>query len=236
MKNRVTISMIALAASCGSAFSAFDAMSTGMTGISDGVHIDNTGFGGFVNMDFDAGHNHFAYTDVGGQRGGGQFSGGSFSTFCVELQNTLTGSYTYDVTDIRNAPNPAPGNGGPQYDLADEAEVNAVVAAAISLGWINSDLTAGAGATDTRLAAIQGMIWKVVLDEAVVTGNGSVATAMGTLETQANANPNATVAGLSAMINASTQDQLFIVPLPTASLAGLLTLGGIVGIKRMRRS
>lgn len=236
MKNRVSISMIALAVSCGSAFSAFDAQSTGMTGVVDGVHIDNTGFGGFVDMDFDAGHNHFAYTDIGGQRGSGQFSSGSFSTFCVELQNTLTGSYTYDVTDIRNAPNPAPGNGGPQYDLADEAEVNAVVAAAVSLGWLNSDLSAGAGANGTRLAAIQGMIWKVVLDEAVVTGNGSVASAMGTLQTQIDANPNATVAGLKAMINADTQDQLFIVPLPTASLAGLLTLGGLAGIKRIRRS
>ena len=236
MKNRTLITGLALAASCGMAFAGFDAEHTGITGVNNSVHIDNTGSGGLINLDFNAGHNNFVYTDVGGQRGAGQFSGGSFSTFCLELQTTLNGSRSYDVDLIRNSPNPSPGNGGPQYDLADEAEVNAVVAAAISLGWINSDLSAGAGATNTRLAAIQGMIWKVVLDEAVVTGNGSVGTAMATLQGEIDLNPNATVSGLRAMLNADTQDQLFIVPLPTAAFAGLLTLGGLAGVKRMRRN
>ena len=36
-------------------------------------------------------------------------------------------------------------------------------------------------------------------------------------------------------ISPETQDQLFIVPLPTAAFAGLMTLAGIGGIKRLRR-
>lgn len=236
MKNRAAIVITVLAASCGLAAAGFDAEHTGLTGVADGVNVNNTGSGGFINMDFDAGHNNFDYTDVGGDRGAGQFSGGSFSTFCIELQNTLTGSRSYDVASIHDSPNPAPGNGGAQYDLADEAEVNAVVAAAIRLGWINSDLSAAAGATDARLAAIQGQIWKVVLDEAVVTGNGAVATEMSALQAEIALDPSATVAGLRAMLNADSQDNLFIVPLPTAAFAGLLTLGGLAGVKRLRRS
>ena len=232
---KTTIICAAIATLSGSALAGFDAEHTSLTGVSGGVHIDNTGSGGFINFDFDAGHNNFVYTDVGGQRGGGQFAGGSFSTFCIELQNTLSGSRSYDVTDIHNSPNPSPGNGGPQYDMADEAEVNAVVAAAVRLGWINSDLSAAA-ASNTQLAAIQGQIWKVVLDEAVVTGNGAVATEMAALQAEIAMDPSATVSGLVAMLNANTQDQLFIVPLPTAAFAGLLTLGGLAGVKRLRRS
>ena len=236
MKTRTVLFSGVLCATSGLAMAGFDAEFTGITGVDSAIHIDNTGFGGFINFDFDAGHNNFDYTDVGGDRGAGQFSGGSFATFCVELQNTLNGSRSYDVTDIHNAPNPSPGNGGPQYDAADEAEVNAVVAAAIRLGWIEGDLSSGANATDTRLAAIQGQIWKVVLDEAVVTGNGSVATEMAALQAEIANDPSATVAGLKAMLNADSQDQLFIVPLPTAAFAGLLTLGGLAGIKRIRRA
>jgi hypothetical protein len=231
-----TMIMSVMLAAAGAAHAGFDAEYTGMTGVDGGVNINNTGTGGFINLNFDAGHNNFNYTDVGGDRGAGQFSGGSFSTFCIELQNTLGGSRSYDVTSIQNSPNPSPGNGGPQYDSADEAEVHAVVAAAIRLGWINNDLSAGANATNTRLAAIQGQIWKVVLDLAVVTGNGSVGTEMAALQAEITNDPSATVSGLRAMLNANTQDQLFVVPLPTAALAGLLTLGGFAGIKRLRRN
>lgn len=236
MKNRSTIVIAALAASCGLAAAGFDADFTGITGFGDGVNINNTGSGGIINDDFSAGHNNFVYTDVGGDRGAGQFAGGSFSTFCIELQTTANGSQSYDLAYIHESPNPAPGNGGPQYDLADAAEVHAVIAAAIRLGWIESDLSAGAGATNTRLAAIQGQIWKVVLDEAVVTGNGSVATQMSALQAEIALDPSATVAGLRAMLNADTQDQLYIVPLPTAAFAGLMTLAGLGGYKRLRRA
>ena len=234
MKKAMIMSVM-LASATGVAVAGFDAEFTGLTGVANAININNTGTGGFINFDFDAGHNNFDCVG-GGDRGAGQFAGGSFSTFCIELQNTLTGTRSYDVTGIQNSPNPSPGNGGPQYDSADEAEVHAVVAAAIRLGWINSDLSAGANATNVRLAAIQGQIWKVVLDLAVVTGNGTVGSEMAALQSEIDNDPSATVAGLRAMLNADTQDQLFVVPLPTAALAGLLTLGGLAGVKRLRRN
>lgn len=236
MKKHDLIVAIALAGTASIATADFEATYLGLTG-GGSVHIDSTGTGGFIDQDFDAGQFQFAYTNSandGGQRGVGQFDSGTFSTFCIELQNVLTGAYSYDVTSIDNAPNPAPGAGGPAYDAADEAEVNAVIAAAIRLGWINNDLSAS-GASLMQLSAIQGQIWKVVLDDAVVTGNGAVATEMAALQAEIANDPSATVSGLLAMLNANTQDQLFVVPLPTAAFAGLMTLGGLAGIARSRR-
>ncbi len=239
MKKTTVITIAALAVSSGLAMADFEATYNDALGVIGGgsVHIDNTGSGGFVNQDFDAGHLEFAYTNSmndGGERGAGQFSSGSFRGFCIELQNILSDDNVYTVDSIQNAPNPAPGSGGPAYDAADEAEVHAVVAAAIRLGWINNDLSANS-ATLMQLSAIQGQIWKVVLDNSVVTGNGAVATEMTALQAEISNDTSATVAGLRAMLNADTQDQLFVVPLPTAAFAGLMTLGGLAGFKRLRR-
>jgi hypothetical protein len=220
----------------GSALAGFDALRIGFYGISDSIRVDTTGYGGVINDTFAAGHFEFRYTDIGGERGLGQFSGGEFSTFCIELQSILSGSQSYDVDTIENAPNPTSGAGQGPYDAADDAEVQAVVAAAIDLGWINNDLSSN-GMTESQAAAIQGMIWKVVFDNADVTAEvASVATDMATLQAQYDSNPSGTVNSLQAMLNADSQDQLFVVPLPTAAFAGLITLGGLAGVKRLRRS
>lgn len=233
MKNSIAIAAIVLAS--GNAIAGFEADWVTLQGLNDSIRIDNTGFGGVLNDTFNAGHFIFEYTDVGGDRGIGQFAGGTFATFCIELQGIANGSQSYEIDSIRNAPDPSPGLGG-AYDSADEAEVNAVVAAAIRLGWINSDLSLNA-ASNHQLAAIQGMIWKVVLDEAVVTGeNATVASHMATLQAEIDLDPNATVDHLRAMVSADSQDQLYIVPLPTAAFAGLITLAGIGGYKRIRRA
>ena len=221
-----------LAASTGVASAGLDAEFVGLTGIEGAIHIDN---GGFVNQNFNAGHLGFAYVGAG-DRGAGQFSGGTFNTFCIELQNIRVGTYNYDVDQIQNAPNPAPGAGGPAYDAADEAEVNAVVAAAIAMGWLNNDLSANV-VTNAQLAGIQGMIWKMVLDTSLVeaaAGQTAVATAMADIQDYMDNNAWGTVSGLGAILNADTQDQLFIVPLPTAAFAGLITLGGLAGIARVK--
>lgn len=234
MKKVTGMAIVALIGSSGLALADFEATYVGLTG-GGTVHINN---GGFVDQDFNAGHITFAYTNSGtdgGERGVGQYSSGTFSGFCIELQNIVeTGAHIYDVDFISNGPNPSPGSGGPAYDAADEAEVNAVVAAAISLGWINNDLSANT-ATDMQLSAIQGQIWKVVLDTSVVTGNGAVAVEMATLQAQIALDPTGTVSGLRAMLNADTQDQLFVVPLPTGVFAGLITLGGLAGVRRARQ-
>ncbi len=236
MKKTTLIVAAALAATPLSALAQFEADYVQLHGLGT-VNINNTGSGGSINQDFAAGQLEFAYTNGvndAGERGNGQFASGSFRTFCIELQDVQNGGNVYDVDTISNGPNPSPGNGGPAYDAADESEVNAVIAAAIRLGWINWDLSVNA-ATDIQLAAIQGQIWKVVLDNSVVTGNFGVGTEMAVLEAEAATNPNASVQFLRAMLNADSQDQLFIVPLPTAAFAGLITLGGLAGFKRIRR-
>lgn len=225
-----------MAASTG-ALAGFDADWTGLYGRIDAIRVDTTGHGGTLNDTFNAGQFEFVYTDVGGDRGIGQFAGGAFSTFCIELQNIASGSATYDIDSIANAPNPSSGNGQGPYDNADAAEVSAVLAAAVDLGWINLDLSATGSLTKDQAAAIQGMIWKVVFDNADVTAEtANVAAQMAILESEYNANPTGSIDSLYAMISADSQDQLFIVPLPTAAFAGLVTLAGFGGIKRLRRS
>jgi len=239
MKNGTVIAAM-LAVAAGAASAGFDAEYTGFDGVNNAFDITFISTGGLeITQSYGAGHMNFNYTDMGGDRGAGQFSGGSFSSFCIELQNTQNGSRSYDIVDLVGAPNPSPGNGGPAYDVNDANEVHAIMAAAISLGWLESDLSDGADANNARMAAIQGMLWTALLDEATVAVNGSktqVVAAMGELQTAVNANPTGRVAGLRAMVNADAQDQLYVVPLPPAALAGLLTLGGFAGVKRLRKS
>lgn len=80
MKRSTVITIAAIAASSGIAFAgSFDAEYQQRIGAGT-VHIDNTGSGGFVNQSFSAGHLEFEYVGAG-QRGAGQFSGGTFRTF-----------------------------------------------------------------------------------------------------------------------------------------------------------
>ena len=236
MKNSIAIAAIVLASGSAMAGADFEADFSHINGKNNAIRVNNTGSGGLINTTFNAGHFVFAYTDVGGERGQGQFKSGTFATFCIELQGVVNGPQDYNIDRIRNAPDPSPGLGGAGYDSADEAEVKAVIAAAIRLGWINSDLSLGT-ADDNQLAAIQGQIWKVVLDNSVVTAEiVNVGIEMAALQAEIALDPGATVSDLKAMINPDSQDQLFIVPLPTAVFAGMITLAGIGGYKRIRRS
>ncbi len=234
MKNTL-ITVAAVVATSGMAFAGFDASFLGVTGQGNAVHIDNTASGGTINADFGAGHMGFEYVGAPSSVGAGQFASGTFYTFCMELQSV--GSFsTYEVDSIQNGPNPTPAVGnGPSYDSTDESEVHAVIAAAVRLGWLNEDLSAGVNATDRRMAAVQGHVWRVVLDDSVVTANGSILTQWNDLLAEISNDPTARVKGLRGMMSVDAQDQLFIVPLPTAALAGLITLGGIGGFSRIRR-
>ena len=219
------------------ALAGFDADFTGLFGRIDAIRVDTTGFGGTLNETFNAGQFQFDYTDIGGDRGIGQFAGGSFSTFCIELQSIASGSASYDIDRVASAPNPSAGGGQGPYDSADESEVNAVIAAAVDLGWLNWDLSATDSLTKDQAAAIQGMVWKVIFDNADVSAEtAAVAAEMAVLEAEYNANPNGSIEFLFAMISPDSQDQLFIVPVPTAAFAGLVTLAGLGGIKRLRRA
>lgn len=225
MKNTMTVLAVALAS--GSALAGFDASYQSFTGISGAFNINGSNYA--------AGHLSFGY-DGAGDRGIGQFSGGNFSTFCIELQNVAGGSRSYDIASLSDAPNPSGGGGIPSYDAADVAEVAIVLNAAVALDWINADLSAGSAVSNERLAAIQGHIWQSLFDGASFSvNNASVQTQMNNLSAQFD-NSQTSFAGLRAMVNADSQDQLYVVPLPPAALAGLMTLGGLAGVKRLRRS
>lgn len=181
-------------------------------GLSNAIHIDNTGTGGAFDADIAAGHMRMAYRDNDGLRGAGQFANPLFSTFCVELQGVRTQTRGYDLIEISAGPVPNGGNGEDAYDSADEAELHAVVAAAIRLGWINIDLSATSDSNDTRLTAIQTGIWRVLFDNSVVSSNNpDVSLALAALENEASNEPAARVSGLMIMANPTTQDMLYIV-------------------------
>ncbi len=184
---------------------------------------------------FNAGHMEHSYDGPIPTNAGGQFRNETFFTFCIELQDTSRDPEDWSIVKIGEAPNPASSNGGVPYGNSDAQEVHAVIAAAIRLGYINADLSQAAGGR-SELAAIQGMIWKVLFDDSTVEGaTTSVSTAMAAIEAEAANDPSARVAGLRAMVNADAQDQLYIVPLPPAALAGLAMLGGLAGMRLRRR-
>jgi hypothetical protein len=184
----------------------------GQRGLQDAIRIDNTASGGTYIDDVGAGHMRMAYMDTDGIRGAGQFADPIFSTFCVEFQDVRNQTRGYDLISVTAGPNPIGGNGEDAYDSLDEAELHAVVAAAIRLGWINDDLSPNAESTDVRRAAIQAGIWRVLFDNSSVTSNvAELTAAIAVLETEAANEPDARIAGLRIMSNPDTQDMLFIV-------------------------
>jgi hypothetical protein len=224
----IRISVLALGLAAGFAAAAdFDAEFEDLIGRNNSVLIDGVAY--------NAGHMQHTYTGPIPSVAVGQFKNQTFFTFCIELQNVSRSPESWTIQKLSEAPNPSSSNGGLPYGAGDAQEVHAVVAAAIRLGWINGDLSA-ASAGQTELAAIQGMIWKVLFDGSTVVGNQTqVTAAMAALEAEAALDPFARVKGLAAMTNADAQDQLYVVPLPTAALAGLAMLGGLAGVRLRRR-
>jgi hypothetical protein len=187
-------------------------------------------------VELNAGHMEHTYSGPIPTNAVGQFRNQTFFTFCIELQGTSRDPEAWTIQRVGEAPNPVSSNGGVPYGAGDEAEVHAVLAAAIRLGYINSDLSAGAMGGRTEFAAIQGMIWKVLFDDSTVEGaNAIISAAMAAIEAEVANDPNGRVDGLRAMTNPDAQDQLFVVPLPTAALAGLGMLGGLAGMRLRRR-
>lgn len=177
----------------------------------DVLMVDNTMNGGSYSGTISAGQFRFAYTDTDGVRGAGQFGNDRFFTFCGELQAIRSGDRVYELIAVHDGPNPTVGNGEGPYDLLDAAELNAVVAAAMRLGWVNDDLGQNAMSTNERLAAIQIAIWRVLWDNSQLTIQDSdVEALVFEVEAEAANEPNAMVNGLVLMSNPNTQDMLYI--------------------------
>ena len=236
----IVCSAALLAATSGASLAAdFDAQRTGFTGVGGITVTTNLGTAGYS-----GGLIEFTY-GVGGSPAGmaaGQFvgpQGSTFNTFCIELdQGASQLMKSYDIVDLASAPNPAAGGANPNnpnaYGPTIATAIKKVVAAAIGLGWLNGDLSA-ASATTAQLAAIQGEIWRAVYGNASYS-NGGVNTAATTLANTVTAGTyGSSVKGLRAMVSGSSQDQLYVVPLPPAAFAGLATLAGIAGVSRLRR-
>lgn len=188
-------------------------------GIGGAITVNNEVLGGTYDRSIYAGHLDFEYQDTNGVRGAGQFASGSFETFCMELQDVSTAPREYTVRSIADAPIPAGGNLIPPYDEADEAQLNAALAAAVRLGWINADLSSNADTTNIRRAAIQGVIWQVLFDGASVEPTSTdIGDLMDAITAEAAAAPSDTIPGLRAMTSPVSQDILFVVDITAPDL------------------
>lgn len=167
-------------------------------------------------------------------------SGGAYNTFCIETaQYTNTGYRTYEIINLADAPSP-----GASYGQAAADRVIAVIANAVDLGWIDINLQAapsgGMSGEDNadRMSAIQGAIWAALFNNLTPSSTDTdVVNNLATLGAQSlnNATFNLMKNRLRAAVNDGAQDQLYIVPLPTSAMAGLGLLGGIAGVRSIRR-
>lgn len=191
------------------------------TGISGALSVSVTGEG-----TFSAGHmNHTVYI--------GANPVGSFQSFCIELgEFANNGVSTYDIVDLTDAPDPD--NGSP-YSQAQADAVIDVVTKAISLGWIDINLQ-NAGGTSEQISAIQGGIWAALFGGATSTDVG-VQQGLDDLSNESidAGTRNLMAARLMAAVTTGEQDMLYIVPLPSAALAGIGLLGMCMGVRAVRR-
>ena len=184
----------------------------------------------------------------------------SFSSFCIELEQHTTGSWTdFQVRSILEAPNPerhGPGDAG--YGQQIQKRVHAVVRAAIDQGIITEKLQPTASSTRDNMAAVQLAIWEAIWEQNAnldlgdgtsrlagdaADRNNAMTSALNGVLSQANgflslgrSDWNSfKVAGLVALTGSGAQDQLAIVPLPPAAFAGLGLLGLAGTVRRLRK-
>jgi hypothetical protein len=221
MKSNI-VCIAALAAVSGSVMAAdFQANYTGQSNSVD------------VGRPYTAGYMNLTYVGAPYGHGIGQFANASFQTFCIDVQTIGVGGnpFSWTVEAIADAPTP-----GTNYGAAVETRIHEVMLGALSLNWINNDLS-NAGATANQIAAIQALIWNSVpAFNPAVLPSGDVLTQYNTLLAAANSftGSGKTFSGLRA-ITTDGQDLLYVVPLPPAAFAGLATLAGIAGVSRLRR-
>lgn len=174
---------------------------------------------------------HMNHTITSGDR-----SGETFYTFCIEIGEFADhGSATYEIIDLADAPNP-----GTPYGQTVADAVSAVVANAFAMGWIDANLQANAAQADylAKMGAIQAAIWEALGHDFQVNSSGTsnaLRTQYNLLTNESSFDSSLRMAGLRAAVADGQQDQLWIVPLPSSALAGLGLLGGIAGVRTLRR-
>lgn len=174
----------------------------------------------------------------------GPRTGQSFNTFCIELAEFANGgSSTYEIVDLADAPRSnTPDDQSDNYGQTKADGVVGVISKAIDLGWIDINLQATPGSLNAennadRMSAIQAAIWAVLFDSTATSGDADVASALMALNDQSlNTSTFDLMQGrLRAVVADGEQDQLIVVPLPPAALAGLGMLGLCAGVRAARR-
>jgi len=108
------------------------------------------------------------------------------------------------------------------------------------MGWIDANLQANAAQADylAKMGAIQAAIWEALGHDFQVNSSGTSSSLRAQYNLLTNENSfdsSLRMAGLRAAVADGQQDQLWIVPLPSSALAGLGLLGGIAGVRTLRR-
>lgn len=165
---------------------------------------------------------------------------GLIRTFCTEVTQHVSGSWgLFNLVSADNAPSPGAGMGEVKatqlallYDVASGQQ------------HLSSDYA----------AAFQMMVWEIVYDfDPTVVGTenlsrtagnmrftggdshfGDVSAIFETLRTSLLASNGVPSTQIAAVVNGGSQDQLVMIPLPSAGLMGMAGLAGIVGVRRRR--
>lgn len=166
----------------------------------------------------------------------GPRSGSQFSTFCIELsEEASSNDVVYQIVDLADAPAP-----GLPYGQAVADQINAVIANAVALGWIDARLQSDTQQANYygRMGAIQAAVWEAIggsIDLNSSKTSGSLRDAYAVLMNEQTFDESARIDGLKAMTNDGQQDMLIVVPLPPAAFAGLGMLAGLGGVRAVRR-
>ncbi|MFG0329775.1 MAG: PEP-CTERM sorting domain-containing protein [Phycisphaerales bacterium] len=168
----------------------------------------------------------FNWTRTNGTYTGGG-AVGDFSSFCIELTEFVspTGSYTYDIVEVEDAPSSFFGGMG---------SVRAGKLARL-FGQFHQETW-----TANEAAAFQVAVWEITHDDdgSVYTGtfqvSGSEAYIADAQSLIDNIDPNGDRATILAMVGDDQQDHVFLVPAPGA--LALFGMGGALMLGRRRRA
>jgi hypothetical protein len=218
--------MMIFALAAGSTLAMADTVDARFVHVSGGSSASHLQVG---SQTFYAGHMVHEFTS-------GARSGERFNSFCIDLaEYASTSGATYQIVDLKDAPAP-----GVPYGQAVADQINAVVANAVSLGWLDEKLQADSSQSGhlAKMGAVQAAIWKALGGDVKVSSSKtseSLAYYYNQLMDEDTFNENARISGLKAMVAQGQQDMLYVVPLPPAALAGAGLLLGAAGVRAVRR-
>ena len=174
------------------------------------------------------------WTRTGGTQVGNP--AGNFATFCIELtQDVGYSSYTFDVVNLQDAPNPGGSGVGLGMGLAKATDIREL------WGRHYAEVVDNDTATAFQLA-----VWEIVYDDGLALNADSfqarypvgptptyLTTAQNWLDSLDGQGPMPTIMALSGE---GIQDQIFFAhtPVPAAAWSGLALLAGL-GVRQYRR-